>query len=349
VSKERAKELLSEYYKHCLRPYYKKGYFNSDSEGNSESISYALLQSYYASDPDTFNQVWSRSKQILQRQEDNLLAWKFEYQMSWISFPAKTIKVVDYNSATDADTDIAHALLMAGEKWNRRDYIIEAREIINDIWDKETAELNGKRYVLAGNWANLPDGLVINPSYINPQAYRVFSKYDIVHDWNKVISDNYSLLAEVSRMEGRPGIPPNWVFINKSSGLITAYQHKPDSLDYSYDAFRIYYRVALDQKISPSSEAWNYLSSVRIFEERFRDTDRICTLYYHQDGVFACDVNTTGLAGPLGIFSVTSEFFADQLVGKYYLRDSRLQFPDYSFYAKSWHWFGFLLWSGGYE
>ena len=344
-AKGQIREHVQAYYERCLKPHYRRGHFERDTEGNSESLSYALLQSYYAGDRKTFDKVWQWTKKFIQHDDDHLFAWQFAYEYSFWSFPIKTVRISDYNSATDADTDIAYALFLAGEAWGRRDYVLDAKNIVNDIWDKETVEAGGKRFVLAGNWANLPEGLVVNPSYFAPQAYREFAKYDLIHDWNKVITDGYALLSQVSSLETRRGLPPNWVIVSKTDGAANVYTSKQDSQDYSYDAFRVFYRVALDQKTTPSFEAFEYLSARKIFEDEFRNSGQLCSLYIHEDGNLRCDHNTTGLAGPLGVFSVTSEYFADQLIRKYYIHDRKLQFPDYSFYAHSWHWFGLELWS----
>lgn len=297
-----------------------------------------------ADDSETFDRSWKWTKTILQRKEDHLFSWQFDYKRSWISFPIRIIRVEDHNSATDADTDIAYALFLAGEKWGRRDYIIEGKGIIADIWEKETGLYDGRRYVIAGNWANTDQGLVINPSYFSPQAYRVFAKYDPVNDWNKLAEDSYDILSRVSNLPGRGGLPPNWVLLDKS-GEIRPYQYKQNSADSSYDAFRVFYRVALDQKKTPNFKAYSYLSSYKGFEDQFKANGKVCTLYYFQGDGFRCDENTTGMVGPLSVFSVTSDFYSSQLVGKYYVHDGKLQFPDYSYYAKSWHWFGLSLWA----
>ena len=142
-----------------------------------------------ADDQETFEKVWQWTKKNTQRKEDYLFSWQFKVIN-------KKAEILDANPATDADEDIAFALLKAGEKWSKPEYIKEAKLIIKDIWEIETAEFNGKRYVIAGNWANTEKNIVVNPSYFSPFTYRLFARYDTEHNWNSLINDNYDLLEK---------------------------------------------------------------------------------------------------------------------------------------------------------
>jgi hypothetical protein len=171
--------------------------------------------------------------------------------------------------------------------------------------------------------------------------------FDGAHDWNKLTIDTYGLLAQISNHgAGQIVVPPNWITINKSDSSIQGYPEKPDAADFGYDAFRILWRVSLDQWATPSFLSWNYVSSITNFGNDWQISQHMCALYRYQNGGYTCDQSTTStLAAPLGIFSVTNGYAAAQLVQKYYINDDRLQFPDTDFYAKSWHWFGTWLWA----
>ncbi len=340
ITKTEAREQLTRYYESCLKPQYEQGFINDPKQGNSETQSYALLQSYFAGDKKTFHKVLTWTNQNIKRPGDDLFAWKFEVT-------ADEAKILDENSATDADTDIAYALFKAGTDWGYEAYVEQAKKIIDDIWNIETAEINGQRYVLAGPWANHDSTLVVNPSYLSPHAYRTFGHFDSSHDWNKLATDSYDLLEKVSnRNRQNFVIPPNWILVSKTDESLNTYADKPDSLDYSYDGFRTFWRVALDQLKNPNAQSWNYISSVNQFENDWKSKQEVCSLYLYRNQNYVCDKSTTStLAGPIAVFSVTNGFLSAQVIQKYYIKDNEIRFPDTEFYGSSWDWFAVWLWA----
>ncbi len=347
LNKDAVRQMLEEYYRKCLKPQYKFGYVDLDGQGNSESQSYALLQSVMVDDERTFGRVWDWTDRNLQR-GDNLFAWNYDLKHNFVSFPIKRVSIKDDNPATDADSDIARALFMAAEKWDKQEYIDEAREIINGIWNREVVEYNGRLYLLPGPWGADENRIVLNPSYFSPAAYHLFSKYDSGHDWNKLAGDSYLNLKDIQQNvdRGENGVlPPNWVQLNKSTNQISPFEGKADSYDYSYDAFRTLWRAGYDQLKSPTPESWEYVSSFKIFEEDWNDDQYLCIIYRFINGELVCDPGSTGLAGSVGIYSVTNGHVAEQIIKRYYLHNNKLQFPEANFYGGSWHWFATWLWS----
>ncbi|MES4786532.1 MAG: glycosyl hydrolase, partial [Nitrospiraceae bacterium] len=57
------------------------------------------------------------------------------------------------NSATDADTDIALALILASRRFSEPSFATEARQILNAIWNAEILAVGDRYFVTAGNWA----------------------------------------------------------------------------------------------------------------------------------------------------------------------------------------------------
>ena len=102
---------------------YKKIYWESgsgrtlDKQQNdittSEGQSYTMMRAVWQSDRATFDKSWEWTQEQLQR-EDNLFAWK------WGLKPDGTYGILTdqggQNTASDADSDIAVALLMAANK-----------------------------------------------------------------------------------------------------------------------------------------------------------------------------------------------------------------------------------------
>ena len=345
-SKSETKLKLKIFYESDLKPYYKDGfYIDSQHAGNSESQSYALLQSYWVGDKETFNKVWAWTKENLQRKTDHLFSWKFNYSPDTLK-----VRISDRNSATDADTDIAYALLKAGEDWKNSKHIAEAKLIIKDLWEIETASASGQRNVLAGSWANKKDSAILNPSYFSPFAYRLFAKYDADRDWESLINDGYVTLNMVSGNEMRNGtdifLPPNWAVFNYKNRGISTFTDKSDSIDYSYDAFRTFWRVAMDQLLYPNNQAKGYLEKASIFKKEWEKNKQFCTIYRFDEGAVSCEFTASTLTGPLAVLSITEPRIADEVVEKYLLSGGDITLPEStSFYHKSWYWFGLMLWT----
>lgn len=335
---------LIKLYDYSMEADYQEGfYLGKDNVGTSETQSYMLMQSYIADDQETFEKTWVWTKANIQRKEDHLFAWQFK------SVNGKT-EIIDANPAADADEDIAFALIKAGEKWSKPEYIEEGKKIANDLWNIETAELNGKRYVTGGNWANTEANIVINPSYFSPFAYRLFAKYDTGHDWNKLTDDGYEFLDKASEANLNEGLkmylPPNWISIDKKTGKLEKFNGKASSFDYSYDAFRVFWRVAVDYKVNHTDKAKAYLEKIKVFDEEWSKNGKVCSLYEMKSSVGECKSVITTMAGPLSVFYVVNPDIADKIVNKYYAQDGKIAFAnDMSFYDRSWYWFGLVLWS----
>ena len=134
---------------------------SQDNITTSEGQSYALLRAVWIDDKPTFDTVWKWTKTTLQRPHDHLFGWK------WGQRPDKSYGFIQNggdNSATDADSDIALALILASRRWNDASYQRDAMPLLKDLWDVETDVAAGKRYLIAGNWAQNQQELIINPT-----------------------------------------------------------------------------------------------------------------------------------------------------------------------------------------
>ena len=101
--------------------------------------------------------------------------------------------------ATDADEDIAFALLMADKQWGSAgslNYLNLAKAQINNIWLHEIVDSK-----LAGpgdSWGPTDLWKNINISYFAPAYYRVFKMVDSGHDWDAVIKTIYDTIISPS-------------------------------------------------------------------------------------------------------------------------------------------------------
>lgn len=201
----------------------------------SEGQSYGMLRAVWSGDRDTFEAVWAWTQQHLSR-TDHLFSWKWKG------------KILDHNAATDADTDIALALLLAAERFDQPAYKRQALLIINSIWEREVVEYNGKYYLTGGNWAPKEKYPTIHVGYLAPYAYEIFSQIDLNHPWKELITSSYDILDWIYLQQGFL-LPPEKLYLDKQNGRFLL--NKPGQHSeplFSYDVFPIFWRIATDEQ-----------------------------------------------------------------------------------------------------
>lgn len=247
--------------------YYKSNFIHSygqvidPSNGvtTSEGQSYALLRAAWMNDKEMFKGVWLWTKDHMQfRLEDRLFSWKWEGD-----------KLTDTSNATDADQDIAAALLFGYKIWGDEEYLNAAKEVIRDIWQHTVVEINGRHYLLPMRRENAEqwDGYLFNASYLSPMWYRIFAEVDPEHDWNKLAKDSYYALNELGISGGVTHLPPDWSLLDKKTGKFSSAKvyFNRDTDNFSFDAFRTLWRVSLDYQWNQKPEALEYLNKVNNF------------------------------------------------------------------------------------
>lgn len=225
----------------------------------SEGQAYAMLRAVFVNDPDTFaltlkwaednlRQVTPSNGETDGESVSSLWAWQWgqNSQGEW--------GVLDPNFASDADLDAITALIFASRRWNRPDYLELARIKLKDLWTLSTvtASPGGKRpqrYFLPGPvtaFQPQPNQIYLNPSYLAPYAFRLFAQVDRERDWQSLIDSSYQVLQDSTRLS-QVGLPSDWVALDLETGQ---FQSPPVSArlrsTYSFDAYRVWWRVALD-------------------------------------------------------------------------------------------------------
>lgn len=298
----------------------------------SESQSYAMLMSVYVNDKNTFDSVWDWTKKNLQvRQSDKLFSWLWENG-----------KVSDINSATDADQDIAYALYLAYKKWGDKSYLNSSEEIVSDIWDFESKELEGIRYIAAGNWAiNFSGSIIVNPSYLAPYQYRIFSIIDPKHDWKSVVDSSYKL---VNLCSSSSGLARDWCQINATGKIIEEHEiTKEKGSNYSYDALRVPYRIAMDYLLNDELKAINYLERNKVFSDDWHKKEKIFAQYDQRGRYIENNESLANYGAQVASLSLTDRKLADSIIQKKIQTVSAWE--DKSFYDMSWVWFGLHFYS----
>lgn len=305
----------------------------------SEGQSYAMLRAVWTDDKPTFDLLWKWTKDNLKRPNDHLLGWRWGQQPDghYGFFPNG-----GDNSATDADSDIALSLLYASRRWNDPHYQDEALPLISDIYKYETDTSQGKRYLVAGNWAQGSSELVINPSYFSPYAWRVFAQVDKQDDWLSLINPAYELLNQAG------DLPPDWLAIDRQTGTIKAPSQAQLSQNYSYDAMRVPWRIYLDYQFNQEPQAAQYLQShFQTLKNEYTQSHYLSSGYTHDGHQLTNYESPVMYATALGYFMLTDPKTADEIYQNKILKlysNSLDTFNDnLPYYEQNWLWFGAAL------
>jgi endo-1,4-beta-D-glucanase Y len=225
--------------------------FDNDSFTVSEGIGYGMLNAYFMSDWDAFNRLWTYHKAFRPDANNYLMIWKVYSFYQSVS-----------GSATDADMDVATALLLAYEQFpTLTAYKDDALQIANQIYNTEIKWQDGSMLILPGDagWSTS-----FNPSYFSPVALRLFAKHDPSHPWADVLEKNYNWIYNINAAGF--GLWPDWV---NQAGVPT----KPENSStnsvlfawYSYESYRTPWRLAWDYAWFGDARALNMLNRATAF------------------------------------------------------------------------------------
>lgn len=318
----------------------------------SEGQSYALLQAVWMDDKVAFDQSFKWALDNLKRDEDNLFSWLFGERADGTF--AVLVDQGGYNSATDADTDIALALLFAHKRWNEDFYLDTALSILEDVWEKEVIIYDGKPYLTANNLEKQSQRPIINPSYFSPYAYRIFAQFDTEHDWMALVDTSYEILETTSSSTldkaTSAGLPPNWVALDRSTGSFVVSDVAHLKTDFGYDALRVLWRVALDYQWNNEPRAKAYLERLNFLSQKWCEGGILQAVYSHDGNVVDYYETPAMYGGTIGYFMITDPVLASEVYErklKYLFDPDTNSFKyDLSYYDANWAWFGLALYTG---
>ncbi|HEX2733350.1 MAG TPA: glycosyl hydrolase family 8 [Polyangiaceae bacterium] len=182
----------------------------------SEGISYGMLISAAMGDRPTFDKIWGWGSSHM---SGGLVGWDNGTN----------------GSATDADIDIAYALVMADKQWGG--YAKAAQDMGNAA---HSNDLDGDLL----NGGSMYKG-VYNPSYFAPGYLRTLTAA-MAGSWDSVISANYQHITECDGTFGAAdGILPDWCSSSMGAQVTSDVCAANESCS-GYDASRIPYRLGFD-------------------------------------------------------------------------------------------------------
>jgi endoglucanase len=249
-------ELLQQSWKTYVARFIEPGGRVVDPKGGgistSEGQAYAMLRAVWIKDRAVFDRTytWGRENLNAGVRRDRLWAWK------WGKASDGRRRVLDGAFASDADQDVALSLILAFQIWKDERYRRDAAALLADLWRLATVDAQGHRFLLAGD--KLCEGRTckVNPSYAAPYAYRIFARHDRERNWRSLVDSSYVLLETASSLTGTR-LPPDWIILDTTTGRLALPPGKGGA--FSYDAFRVYWRLAMDRALFHEPRADEYL------------------------------------------------------------------------------------------
>lgn len=169
----------------------------------SEGVGYGMLMAVLMDDQAAFNMIFDAANTVLWQDFFGLYHWRAD----------RSGNVIGQGSATDADQDIALALIFAQQRvwdsqWQQHPavpYGDRAHKIIGALYQHEVRD---GRYLIPGNQWDVDQGEITSPSYFAPAWYRIFDAFQGTDRWGPVIDQVYDTLAAT---EGAVrGLAPDW-------------------------------------------------------------------------------------------------------------------------------------------
>jgi endo-1,4-beta-D-glucanase Y len=240
----------------------------------SEGIAYGMIIAVYMNDQTLFDGLWKYAQKY---------PWTYvpsgggtsvtTILMNWYITSAGKVGTATQSgdgAATDADEDMAWALIMADKQWGglgtqtlAKSYLDYAKLLLNDIWTYEIYQSklpkNGSGW---GDWNSL------NISYFAPAYYRVFAKVSGNATWGgdvvKCVYDTIEANLTAANANQTNGLVP--AFSTSTGGEAWVAAGQPSLRhDYQYDSCRTPFRIGLDACLFNEPRAKTYLGKLSQF------------------------------------------------------------------------------------
>ncbi len=212
---------------------------------HSEGQGYGMLLAVINDDPATFEKMWRWTRNTLLRPSLWLFSWRYD---------PKERKVTDENNASDGDTLIAWALLLAGNKWHDQSYLTASESIQDAIINCLIIQQDSRYLLLPGlSGFTKDEGVIINPSYFVFPAWESFWNHRHNDVWLKLKASSLNLITKAHF--GKTQLPSDWIFV-KNNGEVMPAEKWPAR--FSYDAIRIPLYLSLSDTQQHSMENFRH-------------------------------------------------------------------------------------------
>ncbi len=310
---------------------------------NSEGTAYGMILAVAMDDPQTFDGLWSYEQLFLNG--NGLMNWEIDPTGAGPTGQGS-------GGATDADEDMAFALLWANHRWGGKGgladtYLNFALKQIDNIWAHEVDATRGYALAPGDQFGGAGD---VNISYFAPAYYRLFGAANGKQtDWNKVVESSYTILAATLNATNK----------NATNGLVPAWStpagvpQSPNAslpTNHQLDSCRTPFRLGQDFCWYAEPRAKDYLAKISAFYSQIGATHIVNG--YNLDGTPAPTnptvAQSAAFVGPAGVGAMSDLTFA-MLRDQAYAGVATLTELDGStYYTESWTAMSLLMMNGGY-
>jgi endo-1,4-beta-D-glucanase Y len=206
----------------------------------SEGIGYGMILAVYMGDRALFDSLWAYEQEQAHLDSNGLMNWMITASDS----------IAGRGGATDADEDMAWALVMADRQWPGSGYLDQAKAQIQLVFSLEIDPSNN-----LVKWGDTSNTTTVHPDYFSPAYYRVFASVTgNTSGWNGATTAGYALV-NASR-NAATGLVPD---LCAASGAATG---KATDAMYGYDACRTPWRIGIDWCFNASTDAQGILTAM---------------------------------------------------------------------------------------
>lgn len=189
--------------------------------------------------------------------------------MSWKQ--TKKCDTTKETSATDADLDIAYALLLADAQWGSKgeiNYLHESKIMLEDIMKREINPAH--KTLMLGNSIGVGDygswdSCVIRTSDFMPSHFREFGLKYTTQDWAEILKKNYELYKMI-QVEFSPkyGLFPDFVDCGNGRLVKPKKELELTKYDFSFydNACRVPWRIGIDFILTGDLRAKNIIENI---------------------------------------------------------------------------------------
>jgi endo-1,4-beta-D-glucanase Y len=177
--------------------------------------------------------------------------------MNWHYDSSGNISGTDKNAATDADEDMALALIFANKKWGGNNYQSDATSLCQAMLSHEV-EASTNVLKPGDAWGG---ATCTNISYYTPASYKIFASFTGNSSWNNVANECYTVINAAKNQS--TNLVPDWC--TSAGGHSSGASFDSNSDNYYYDAVRFPWRISWDYLWNGDSQAQGNLTKITSF------------------------------------------------------------------------------------
>ncbi|MDJ0783127.1 MAG: glycosyl hydrolase family 8 [Desulfosarcinaceae bacterium] len=302
----------------------------------SEGQSYGLLRAVWMADADAFAKIYHWTETHLRR-PDGLYGWLWQ--------PARQGRLRDANTATDADQDIALALILASRRFDEPAYLRRATLLVKAIRRHAGIAVGTDWFISAGNWAR--SERIVNLSYFSPAAYPYFQRLDPDGGWDAVRRLGFRL---VDRTLALPGVRllPDFCRVTPQGAIRLLPDGARHSNAFSFDAMRYYWRLALDCRLHGPGAMCDQDAGFQALLKLFRRDGGLFQAYTIAGRPMSGHTSVSFYGALLPLLEIRSPALAAQLRSGPLSRPQLQKIADQAdrYYDLNWTWLGLALSDG---